>query len=335
MLSPMIRVQDLCKNFGPSRAVEQVSFEVEAGQTLCLIGSSGSGKTTTLKMLNRLIEPSSGSIWIQSEDVLQQDPVRLRRRMGYVIQQAGLFPHMSVAQNIGLILELEKWSRSNIQERVNELLELVQLPPELYARRYPAELSGGQRQRVGVARAFALNPPIILLDEPFGALDPITRTQVQDGFLDIQSRFDVTAVMVTHDMAEAFKCGHRIGIMDQGKLLQLGTPLELLNQPASDFVAEFVRSQTGVDQLMDLPVAKLCEAPDTQAGWVINDNQQIVAWTNEQGQRYDTLPSLSADSTLQDALKLLLKHPFPGLPVESADGQQLGLLNVEEICKLL
>ena len=334
MLSPMIRVKSLSKQFDRAMAVDNVNFEVQAGQTLCLIGSSGSGKTTTLKMLNRLIEPSQGKIWIKDQDILQQDPVRLRRKMGYIIQQAGLFPHMTVAKNIGLILELEGWNKNQIRTRVQELLSLVQMPPEDYATRYPAELSGGQRQRVGVARALALNPPIILMDEPFGALDPITRTQVQDGFLEIQKQFKVTAVMVTHDMAEAFKCGDIIGIMDHGKLLQLGTPLELLNQPVSEFVSEFVRSQTGLDQLMDLPVAKLCEKPDPNQGWMLTKSGEIEAWKDAQGHRYSEIPKLQANATLQNALKQLLRLTLPGLPVYAQD-DFLGVLNAEEICKLL
>lgn len=334
MLSPMIRVQSLSKKFDRAFVVDQINFEVQAGQTLCLIGRSGSGKTTTLKMLNRLIEPSQGMIWIQAQDVMQQDPVRLRRKMGYIIQQAGLFPHMTVAKNIGLILELEGWNARKIKARVHELLSLVQMPAEDFSRRFPAELSGGQRQRVGVARALALNPPIILMDEPFGALDPITRTQVQDRFLELQKQFNITAVMVTHDMAEAFKCGDLIGIMDHGKLLQLGTPLELLNQPVSEFVSEFIRSQTGLDQLMDLPVAKLCEIPKPEQGWVLKHNGEIEAWKDAQGHIFHEIPRIQAQSTLQTALKQLLRLALPGLAVYQEE-RFLGVLNAEEICKLL
>lgn len=233
-------------------AVDSVSFRVEEGETLCLIGTSGSGKTTCMKMINRLIEPTSGEIRVDGTEVRRFDVVRLRRRIGYVIQKGGLFPHMTVAQNVGLLPRLEGWPAARIERRVEELLERVNLPPAEFARRYPRELSGGQQQRVGVARALALDPPHILMDEPFGALDPITRNTLQEEFLRLQREVRKTIILVTHDLEEAFKMGDRIALMDAGRLVQVGTPEELLARPADDFVAAFLRRH--LERPGDLPV---------------------------------------------------------------------------------
>lgn len=222
-------------------AVDDVSLTVQEGETLCLIGTSGSGKTTTMKMINRLIEPTSGTIRVGGEDVTTLDPIALRRRIGYVIQRGGLFPHKTVAQNVGLLCRLEGWDAAKTEARVRELLELVNLPPDEYAARYPKELSGGQQQRVGVARALALDPALVLMDEPFGALDPITRDQLHTEFKQLQARVKKTIVLVTHDMAEAFDLGDRIALLDGGKLIQVGTPDELREQPATEFVREFLK----------------------------------------------------------------------------------------------
>lgn len=243
----MIKVSNICKEYesqdgAPVKAVNGVSFEVLEGETLCLIGTSGSGKTTCLKMLNRLIEPTSGQIEINGENVLEQDPIELRRGLGYVIQKAGLLPHLTVAQNVGLLPRLMQWDNQEKAERVNELLNLVNLPPEDYRDRYPTELSGGQQQRVGVARALVLDPPIILMDEPFGALDPITREGLHDEFLRLKSEVGKTVVMVTHDLAEAFKLGDKIALMDQGELVQIGTEDDFRETPQTEFVKDFVKS---------------------------------------------------------------------------------------------
>lgn len=243
----MINVSSICKEYEsqeglPVKAVNGVSFEVSEGETLCLIGTSGSGKTTCLKMLNRLIEPTSGEIEINGENILEQDPIVLRRSLGYVIQKAGLMPHLTVAQNVGLLPRLMEWDSDERAKRVNELLSLVNLPPEQYRDRYPAELSGGQQQRVGVARALVLDPPIILMDEPFGALDPITREGLHDEFLRLKSEVGKTVVMVTHDLAEAFKLGDKIALMDKGQLVQLGSEDDFRESPENEFVRDFVRS---------------------------------------------------------------------------------------------
>ena len=223
-------------------AVDDVSLTIEEGETVCLIGTSGSGKTTTMKMINRMVEPSAGRVLVGGEDVLGLDPIRLRRRLGYVIQKGGLFPHMTVARNIGLLPELEGWEADRIATRVDALLAMVNLEVSLRDR-YPRALSGGQRQRVGVARALALDPEILLMDEPFGALDPITRAQLHLEFQQLQRTVGKTVVLVTHDMAEAFMLGDRVALMDEGRLIQIGDEADFRQRPASDFVAAFVGAQ--------------------------------------------------------------------------------------------
>lgn len=222
-------------------AVKDVDLQVAEGETLCLIGTSGSGKTTTMKMVNRLIEPTAGTIRVGGADVMAMDPIRLRRSIGYVIQRGGLFPHMTVARNVGLLCALEGWPQEKVDARVGELLELVNLPPDAFALRYPAELSGGQQQRVGVARALALDPATILMDEPFGALDPITREQLHAEFKQLKARVGKTIVLVTHDMAEAFALGDRVALMDAGALIQVGSEADFRERPANQFVEDFLR----------------------------------------------------------------------------------------------
>ncbi len=196
-----------------------------------------------MKMVNRLLEPSEGQVLVDGQDVRTLDVIALRRRQGYVTQKGGLFPHMTVEQNVGLLLRLEGWEPARVQQRVDALLEMVNLPPDQYRQRYPAELSGGQQQRVGVARALALDPPIMLMDEPFGALDPITRRQIQDEFVRLKHDLGKTIVMVTHDLQEAFRLGDVIALMDGGRLIQTGRPDDFLHRPANDFVKTFVDSQ--------------------------------------------------------------------------------------------
>jgi len=213
---------------------------VQDGETHCLIGTSGCGKTTTLRMVNRLEDPSAGSIRLGGEEVAELDVYRLRRRIGYVIQTGGLFPHMTVAKNVGIMCELEGWTAQDTRRQVDDLLKLVNLPAEEFAGRYPGELSGGQRQRVGVARALALDPDYVLMDEPFGALDPITRSQIHEEFQQLLVQVHKTVLLVTHDLGEAFKLADRVSIMDQGRLIQTGTEHELKSQPANAFVADFL-----------------------------------------------------------------------------------------------
>lgn len=243
----MISVKNLIKSYPQQgRVVDGLTFEVPEGHCLVLIGSSGCGKSTTLKMINGLITPDQGEIQVLGRALPQCDLHKTRRQIGYVIQQGGLFPHMTVFQNISLLARLDAWEKSEIQRRVIELLQLVNLP-ESYWHKYPLELSGGERQRVGVARALMLDPPILLMDEPFGALDPITRRHLQRDFLKLQGALSSkkTILLVTHDMQEAFLLANHIAIMERGKIVQWGTPDEIRQNPATDFVADFLHQVIG------------------------------------------------------------------------------------------
>jgi osmoprotectant transport system ATP-binding protein len=256
------RLENVTKKYGDRFAVKNLNLEIQGGELLILIGKSGSGKTTALRMINRLVEPDSGSISINGIDVREFDPVRLRRNIGYVIQNIGLLPHLRVSENIGLILKLEGWKEEKIRERVRYLLNLVSLPPQIFMERYPHELSGGQQQRVGLARAMARNPPLYLMDEPFGALDPLLRSQLQDEFCRIKKDLGSTIVFVTHDINEAFRLGDRIAIMNNAELVQVGTPEELIFSPANDLVAEIVDSKRKYRHIDALKVRDMMQPLD-------------------------------------------------------------------------
>ena len=240
----MIRLEGVGKKYADGTvAVHELDLEVLPGEMVCLVGPSGCGKSTTLKMINRLIEPTSGRIFLEGRDVTAEDPVQLRRRIGYVIQQIGLFPHQKIATNVATVPSLIGTPKAQARERARELLALVGLDPDVYADRYPHQLSGGQQQRVGVARALAADPPVLLMDEPFAAVDPVVRARLQDEFLRLQDELDKTVVLVTHDIDEAVKMGDKVAILAEGgRLAQFGTPAELLGHPADDFVADFVGS---------------------------------------------------------------------------------------------
>jgi osmoprotectant transport system ATP-binding protein len=277
----MIRLDRVGKIYPDgSVAVGSLSLEIPRDEICILVGPSGCGKTTTLQMINRLVEPTSGRIFLDGNDVTDADPVELRRQMGYVIQQTGLFPHQTIATNVATVPRLLGWKKDRVAARVDELLELVGLPPDVYRNRYPAQLSGGQRQRVGVARALAADPAVLLMDEPFGAIDPVTRTRLQDEFLRLHAEVGKTVVFVTHDIEEAIKMGDRIAILDIGGVLeQYDTPAHILGHPASDMVADFVGADRALKRLrvteidpdelehppMFPPDATLAEARDAMA----------------------------------------------------------------------
>jgi osmoprotectant transport system ATP-binding protein len=291
----MIRLQGVGKTYpggaGGTVAVQELDLEVRRGELVVLVGPSGCGKSTTLKMINRLIEPTTGRIEIDGQDVTDSDPVELRRGIGYVIQQVGLFPHQRIEANVMTVPLLYGESKAVARERAHELLDLVGLDPATFARRYPHQLSGGQRQRVGVARALAANPPVLLMDEPFGAVDPIVRVRLQEEFLRLQAELDKTVVLVTHDIDEAVTMGDRVAVFATGgRLAQYATPAELLAFPADDFVADFVGSERGLRRLSVTPLDRsLLEPLDGVSGG-------------------DLGAAIDLDSTLEEALAAMLRQ---------------------------
>ena len=328
---------------GPG-AVNDLSFSVPAGKICVLVGPSGCGKTTSLKMVNRLIEPSSGRILIDGRDIAHEDPITLRRRIGYVIQQVGLFPHLTIGDNVSVVPRLLGWDRQRQQKRAGELLELVGLDPARYAKRYPTQLSGGERQRVGVARALAADPPLMLMDEPFGAVDPIVRERLQNEFLRLQQDLAKTILFVTHDIDEAIKLGDLVAVMQLGgKLAQFGPPADMLTNPASDFVAQFVGSDRGLKRLsltrvQDVEVreaftvragdsfdevrrraadhgyrfALLVDAADKPLGW-IPVRKLPESGVVDPSMAESTSPIFEPRDTLKDALascRLFVEHPI-------------------------
>lgn len=298
-------------------AVDAVTFDVPEGSTCMLVGTSGSGKTTLLRMVNRLIEPTSGEIVIDGKNVLQEDPILLRRHIGYVIQQVGLFPHMNIAENVRVTAEIAGgWTKQRLAKRVDELLDLVGLSPVEYRSRFPRQLSGGQQQRVGLARALATDPAILLMDEPFGALDAITRARLQDELLRIQRDVRKTILFVSHDIEEAFKLGSQIAVLHDGKLMQLGTPVELLAKPANDFVSRLVGADSILRQLQYLPVSDALDA-----------EPEAVSSAH-----WGDVPSSSSDATLLDAMLKLLETNSPALAIQDKDtSESLGYITLASI----
>ncbi|MEV0426980.1 ATP-binding cassette domain-containing protein [Micromonospora sp. NPDC050495] len=291
-----------------TEAVRELSLEVKAGELVVLIGPSGCGKSTVLRMINRLIEPTDGRILLGSDDVTRVDPVALRRRIGYVIQNVGLFPHQTVAANVATVPGLLRWSRERTRDRVHELLELVGLDPAQFARRYPHELSGGQRQRVGVARALAADPVVLLMDEPFSAVDPIVRTRLQEEFLRLQAEVRKTIVLVTHDLDEAVRLGDRIAVLSEGgRLEQYADPATVLGSPASPFVREFVGADRGIRRLAVTPLTRDVLDPLPADGGA-------------------DLPAVPLGGSAYDALGALLTAGVEHAVV-TADGQPVGLVS--------
>ncbi|MBD3881782.1 ABC transporter ATP-binding protein [Phormidium tenue FACHB-886] len=295
---------------GASRpAVDRATATVEPGQLVVILGHSGCGKTTLLKMVNRLYEPTSGKIYLNGKDVRQLKVTALRQQIGYVIQQSGLFPHMTVAQNIGVVPKLLRWARPRIQARVDELLTLVQLPPEEYRHRYPAQLSGGQQQRVGLARALAGDPQVMLMDEPFGAIDAITRTSLQDEILRLQRQLQKTILFVSHDVEEALRLADRLMIMEKGQIVQYDTPFNVLTNPASAFVHDLLGTDDMVRQLSLLRVETAMTSPTD---------------------RLNGEPTVDRHDSLRNALSLILKTGAPKLAVVE-NGAPVGVLTLEHI----
>ncbi len=362
----MITLDQVTKRYDNGQvAVRELSLEVPEGEICMLVGPSGCGKTTTMRMVNRLIEPTSGRILLDGDDVTHVDPVALRRRIGYVIQQVGLFPHQTVADNVGTVPGLLGWDKPRVRARTDELLELVGLPPADYRDRYPHQLSGGQRQRVGVARALAADPPVLLMDEPFGAIDPISRDRLQQEFLRLQETVRKTVVFVTHDIDEAVTLGDRIAVMAEGGVLaRYGSPSEILADPGSEFVADFVGADRGLKRLDVLPIERadaeepavvldaeltLAEARRRMdaAGWVhapVVDGGRLVgvlrhsategdgAGSTTVGQATVALDARVGEGhTLKDAFAALLLDDAGWVAVVDAEEALLGVISAERL----
>jgi osmoprotectant transport system ATP-binding protein len=320
---PAIAIDNVTKDFDsantssrnkahPRAAVRNVSLEVDEGEFVVLLGPSGCGKTTLMRMVNRLIEPTSGQIFVGGTEIHQIHVTELRRQIGYVIQQVGLFPHMTVGENVAVVPKLMGWSRSKIQSRIDELLALVDLPASEYRKRYPRQLSGGQQQRVGIARAMAANPDIMLMDEPFGAIDAITRTDLQNELLNIQRKVSKTVIFVTHDVEEAIRLADRIAVMREGEIVQYDTPLHLLGRPVDNFVRALLGSDDVLRQLSLIPVASVMDPVDG-------------AGSKKEAR------SVERDRDVRSALSLLISTGADELIVVDDSGSAVGRLTLEKV----
>jgi len=311
----LIRLDKIYKIFPNTTlpAVDEVSFTVDQGNICVFVGPSGCGKTTILRMINRLVEPTGGKIFIDGENIMDVDSDQLRRRIGYVIQQIGLLPHRTIEQNVGLVPRLLKWPEDKIRKRVMELLEIVGLDPQETAWKYPYQLSGGQMQRAGVARALAVDPPIMLMDEPFGAVDPIVRGRLQDEFLRLQQEVKKTICFVTHDINEALKMGDYIVVLNAGKLVQRGTPMEMLSNPANEFVKDLIGNDRGV-KLLDLTRAESL--------------MQVLSKENNAARDCDCY--IDALQPVKMALEEMMKHNRDLVGIRSG-GELIGTLSWTEI----
>ena len=349
-----LSLRDVSKRYADGTvAVEHLDLDVGPGELVCLVGPSGCGKTTTMKMINRLVEPTTGTIALDGEDVTRADVQELRRRIGYVVQQVGLFPHLRVGDNVATVPRLLGWDRARTRARVDELLDLVGLDPSVYRDRYPGQLSGGQRQRVGVARALGADPPVLLMDEPFSAIDPIARDRLQGEFLRVQAAVRKTIVFVTHDVDEAVRLGDRIAVFRQGGVLeQYDTPAQVLGRPATPFVADFVGADRGLRRLavtgidpadLETPVVLLPRTPLAEArvalpagSALVLDGRELVGHVTAErlggdgvvGDRLQPVPpAVPADATLKAAMAELLQHDAGFVVVvDPATSDLLGVL---------
>jgi osmoprotectant transport system ATP-binding protein len=361
-----IRLEDLSKRFPGQKepAVESLSMEIPKGEIVILVGPSGCGKTTTMKMINRIIEPTSGRIFLDGEDVTKVNPDHLRRRIGYVIQQIGLFPHQTIAENIATVPKMLDWDKKKISDRVDELLEMVGMEPGQYRNRYPKELSGGQRQRVGVARAMSADPDVMLMDEPFGAIDPITRDRLQNEFLRLQEEIKKTIIFVTHDIDEAIKMGDRIAILkEQSRIAQFDTPERILVNPADDFVADFIgrgaslkrlslsrvrdvelhQWPTAQDGASPDEVRRVLDASDKSAVLLLDSQHRPLRWVNaDHLSRADGGRELSElglpaeavvqpNATLSDTLNEMITARYSTAIVVNADRAYQGIVDIDTI----
>ncbi|QDP39927.1 ABC transporter ATP-binding protein [Radiobacillus deserti] len=313
----MITFENVKKTYNDGTvAVDDISFTIPTGNLVTLIGPSGCGKTTTMKMINKLIPLTSGRIWMDSEDIAQKEAVDLRRNIGYVIQRIGLMPHMTIEENVSIVPKLKGWPKENYQKKVDDLLDLVGLDPSIYKKRYPLELSGGQQQRIGVIRALAGDPPIILMDEPFSALDPISREQLQEELKLLQQTIHKTIVFVTHDMDEAIKISDKMVVMKDGRLEQMGTPAEILHSPSN----EFVRSFLGEDRIKK-----------AQQTFSLYKSAKTVMKQLDLDKKWNELPRLHQNTSLQEVLKTMLIQQVDTVGIENESNQLIGIIEKDDL----
>lgn len=355
MTMPILSFENVQYWYGSQQAIKNLNFSLEEGEFAVLIGPSGCGKSTTLKLVNRLLEPAEGTIHFMDRPLSSYNPVVLRRTMGYAIQNVGLFPHWSVFDNVATVPRLLQWPKENIQRRVLDILNLVGLPPDKYQHKYPSELSGGEAQRVGIARALAADPPLLLMDEPFGALDPMQRSRHQQALLDIQSKIKKTILMVTHDLDEAILLADRILIMNNGQLVQWDTPEAILSAPANAFVRKFVGTDRSLKRMIRRTVEeRMSESlpielgkpriPDTGRSWawVVDQDRILKGWMSFESTENDKwediispLPGTGEAATvrtsLKDALSLMLSAGMRVLPVVDEAGKLVGEISMDAI----
>ncbi|CBH20168.1 putative transporter subunit: ATP-binding component of ABC superfamily transporter [Acetoanaerobium sticklandii] len=361
----MIRFENVVKKYNEldKMAVDNLNLHIKKGEICMLLGPSGCGKTTTMKMINKLIKSTSGNIYIDDKNIDKVDPIKLRLSIGYVIQGTGLFPHMTIGENIAMVPKELGWDKARIDARIDELLELMELDPKVYKDKRPKDLSGGQRQRVGVARALAADPPVMLMDEPFGALDPITRGKLQDEFLRVQEKLGKTIVFVTHDIDEAIKMGDKIAIMKEGKLVQYASPAEILSQPADDFVAELIGGNGAIkmmnlikckDVLRKLPnidiesesilALNLMKEQGVRNIIVKDKNHKILgyvrykdAFKNQNASLADILneigETVSPGTTLKEALSLMFSMGRKAIFISKEKGSIDGIITMDDLLK--